>query len=157
MLEPIKTKVFWVAGFLFEERLRVNPKLTKHEMVAEILREYKLEVTPDQCAKAKTKVLRARRASHDSHFARIWDYQAEVLLRNPGTEFNIETVAGAVIGSKGAVIIRVMFIGSKGAVIKQVILIVSIYYPLTRLKNSKGYLIGPLPPTSRLPHCHTLG
>jgi len=87
-------------GFLFEERLRVNPKLTKHEMVAEILREYKLEVTPDQCAKAKTKVLRARRASHDSHFARIWDYQAEVLLRNPGTEFNIETVAGAVIGSK---------------------------------------------------------
>ncbi|KAG7595032.1 MULE transposase domain [Arabidopsis thaliana x Arabidopsis arenosa] len=87
-------------GFLFEERLRVNPKLTKHEMVAEIMREYKLEVTPDQCAKAKTKVLRAKRASHDSHFARIWDYQAEVLLRNPGTEFNIETVAGPVIGSK---------------------------------------------------------
>ncbi|KAG7563172.1 Transposase MuDR plant [Arabidopsis suecica] len=87
-------------AFLFEERLRVNPKLTKHEMVAEIKREYKLEVTPDQCAKAKTKVLREKRASHDIHFARIWDYQSEVLTRNPGTEFNIETVAGPVIGSK---------------------------------------------------------
>ncbi|KAG7572036.1 MULE transposase domain [Arabidopsis suecica] len=63
---------------LFEERLRVNPKMTKYEMVAEIKREYKLEVTPDQCAKAKTKVLKARNASHDTHFSRIWDYQAEV-------------------------------------------------------------------------------
>ncbi|KAG7560858.1 Zinc finger SWIM-type [Arabidopsis thaliana x Arabidopsis arenosa] len=85
---------------LFEERLRLNPKLTKYEMVAEIKREYRLEVTPDQCAKAKTKVLRARNASHETHFARIWDYQAEVCHRNPGTEFEIETIAGAFIGSK---------------------------------------------------------
>ncbi|XP_020889209.1 uncharacterized protein LOC110230460 [Arabidopsis lyrata subsp. lyrata] len=69
-------------------------------MVAEIRREYNLEVTPDQCAKAKTKVLRARHASHDDHFSRIWDYQAEVLKQNPGTEFEIETVPGPVIGSK---------------------------------------------------------
>ncbi|KAG7603769.1 Zinc finger PMZ-type [Arabidopsis thaliana x Arabidopsis arenosa] len=42
---------------LFKERVRLNPKMTKHEMVAEIKREYKLEVTPNQCAKAKTKGL----------------------------------------------------------------------------------------------------
>ncbi|CAE5985304.1 unnamed protein product [Arabidopsis arenosa] len=53
-----------------------------------------------RCAKAKTKVLRARHASHDDHFSRIWDYQAEVLKQNPGTEFEIETVPGPVIGSK---------------------------------------------------------
>jgi len=87
-------------AYLFEERLRVNPKLTKYEMAAEILREYNLEVTPDQCAKAKTKVLKARNASHEVHFARVWDYQAEVIKQNPGTEFEIETTAGAVIGAK---------------------------------------------------------
>jgi len=85
---------------LFEERVRLNPKLTKHEMVAEIKREYKLEVTPNQCAKAKTKVMKARSASHETHFARIWYYQAEVINRNPGTEFDIETVPGPLIGSK---------------------------------------------------------
>jgi len=85
---------------LFEERLRVNPKMTKYEMVAEIKREYKLEVTPDQCAKAKTKVLKARNASHDTHFSRIWDYQAEVLNRNPNSDFDIETTARTFIGSK---------------------------------------------------------
>ncbi|CAD5324537.1 unnamed protein product [Arabidopsis thaliana] len=68
-------------AYLFEERLRVNPKLTKYEMAAEILREYNLEVTPDQCAKAKTKVLKARNASHEAHFARVWDYQAEGLVK----------------------------------------------------------------------------
>ncbi|CAD5332949.1 unnamed protein product [Arabidopsis thaliana] len=66
---------------LFKERVRLNPKMTKHEMVAEIKREYKLEVTPNQCAKAKTKVMKARSASHETHFARIWYYQAEGLIK----------------------------------------------------------------------------
>ncbi|XP_023633435.1 uncharacterized protein LOC111829036 [Capsella rubella] len=43
---------------------------------------------------AKTKVLRARKASHESQFARIWDYQAEVLQQNPDSEFEIETIPG---------------------------------------------------------------
>ncbi|EOA12326.1 hypothetical protein CARUB_v10007921mg, partial [Capsella rubella] len=42
-------------AYLFEERLRLNRKITMNEMVAEIKREYNFEVTPDQCAKAKTK------------------------------------------------------------------------------------------------------
>ncbi|CAD5313668.1 unnamed protein product [Arabidopsis thaliana] len=87
-------------AFLFDERLRVNPKITKNEMVAEIKREFNLEVTPDQCAKAKTKVLKARHATHNDHFSRIWDYQAEVLKQNPETEFEIETTSGTFIGSK---------------------------------------------------------
>ncbi|XP_019085178.1 PREDICTED: uncharacterized protein LOC104747503 [Camelina sativa] len=68
-------------AFLFEEKLRLNPKLTKYEMAAEIKREYNLEVTPDQCAKAKTK--------------------------NPGSEFEIETVPGPVVGSKQRPIIGI--------------------------------------------------
>ncbi|XP_010507263.1 PREDICTED: uncharacterized protein LOC104783859 [Camelina sativa] len=87
-------------AFLFDKRLRVNPKFTKYEMAAEIKREYNLEVTPDQCAKAKTKVMSARKASHESQFARIWDYQAEVLNQNPGSEFEIETAPGPMVGSK---------------------------------------------------------
>ncbi|XP_024013907.1 uncharacterized protein LOC112087986 [Eutrema salsugineum] len=81
---------------LYEERLRLNPKITKIIMAEEIKREYNLEVTPDQC----TKVLRARKASHESHFARIWDYQADVLKKNQDSEFDIEIILGPIIGSK---------------------------------------------------------
>lgn len=87
-------------AWLFSERLRVNPRLTKEEMVYEIKREYNLEVTDDQCGKAKSKVLRERKASHEMHFSRIWDYQAEIYLRNEGSTFEIETVPGTTIGSK---------------------------------------------------------
>lgn len=92
-------KVSTIAG-LYSERLRVNPKITKQEMVAEIKREYNLVVTEDQCKKAKSKILKERRASHESHFARIWDYQEEIFLTNKDTKFEIETIPGATIGSK---------------------------------------------------------
>ncbi|RID74972.1 hypothetical protein BRARA_B02045 [Brassica rapa] len=87
-------------AWLFSERLRINPKLTQHEMVHEIKREYNLEVTDDQCGKAKSKVLRERKASHEKHFSRIWDYQAEIYLQNEGSTFEIETVPRTTIGSK---------------------------------------------------------
>ncbi|KAJ0262744.1 MULE transposase domain-containing protein [Hirschfeldia incana] len=64
------------------------------------VREYNLSVTDEQCGKAKTKVLRERNASHENHFARIWDYQAEVLQTNKGTKFEIETIPGPTVGSK---------------------------------------------------------
>ncbi|KAJ0247264.1 hypothetical protein HA466_0166960 [Hirschfeldia incana] len=44
-------------AWLFSERLRVNPRLTKEEMVYEIKRGYNLEVTGDQCGKEKSKGL----------------------------------------------------------------------------------------------------
>ena len=87
-------------AWLFAERLRLNPKLTKQEMISEILREYNLVVSDEQCGKAKTKVLRERKASHEARFARIWDYKAEVLRTNKGTKFETETIPGPTIGSK---------------------------------------------------------
>ncbi|XP_013617582.1 PREDICTED: transcription elongation factor SPT5-like [Brassica oleracea var. oleracea] len=87
-------------AWLFVERLRLNPKLTKQEIASEILREYNLVVSDEQCGKAKTKVVRERKASHEAHFARIWDYQAEVLQTNKGTKFEIETISGPTVGSK---------------------------------------------------------
>ena len=59
-----------------------------------------MEVTDNQCGKAKSKVLRERKASHGNHFSRIWDYQAEIYLRNEGTAFKIESVPGTTVGSK---------------------------------------------------------
>lgn len=87
-------------AWLFSERLRKNPKITKDEMADEIKREYNLVVSPDQCGKAKTKLLKERKASHEAHFARIWDYQAEIFQRNPHTKFEIETIPGPTVGSK---------------------------------------------------------
>ena len=87
-------------AMLFEERLRLNPKLTRTEMADEIKREYNLIVTEEQCGKAKSKLYRQRKASHEAHFSRIWDYQAEILRTNPYSTMEIETVPGAVLQSK---------------------------------------------------------
>jgi len=35
-----------------------------------------------------------RKASHESHFARIWDYQEEIRISNDGTTMEIETIPG---------------------------------------------------------------
>ncbi|XP_033132814.1 uncharacterized protein LOC117127247 isoform X3 [Brassica rapa] len=85
---------------LFAERLRLNPKLTAKEIQAEILREYKMEVLENSCIKAKTKVMKERRKTHEEHFDKIWDYQAEILRSNPGSTMEIETIPGATVGSK---------------------------------------------------------
>ncbi|XP_013619235.1 PREDICTED: uncharacterized protein LOC106325726, partial [Brassica oleracea var. oleracea] len=87
-------------AMLFEERLRLNPKLTRTEMADEIKREYNLIVTEEQCGKAKSKLYRQRKASHEAHFSRIWDYQAEILRTNPYSTMEIETVPGPVLQSK---------------------------------------------------------
>ena len=86
--------------WLLVERLRLYPKLTKQEMVSEILREYNLVVSDEQCVKAKTKFVRERKASHEAHFARIWDYRAEELRKNKVTKFEIENIPGPIIESK---------------------------------------------------------
>jgi hypothetical protein len=86
-------------AWLYRDRLIKNPKITKKAMVDEIQREYKLTVTEDQCSKAKTIVMRERKATHQEHFSRIWDYQAEIFRTNPGTKFEIETIPGPTIGS----------------------------------------------------------
>ncbi|XP_056847493.1 uncharacterized protein LOC130498141 [Raphanus sativus] len=85
---------------LFTERLRVNPKLTAKEIGEEIKRTCNLIVTEDQCQKAKTKVTRERRASHEKHFSRIWDYEAELRKTNPGTITEIVTIPGQTPRSK---------------------------------------------------------
>lgn len=87
-------------AWLFSDRLRNNPRITKQEMAAEIKREYNLEVTDAQCSNAKTKIMKEKKASHEEHFSRIWDYQAEIFRTNEGTTFEIETVPGPTIGSK---------------------------------------------------------
>ncbi|XP_010470522.1 PREDICTED: uncharacterized protein LOC104750427 isoform X2 [Camelina sativa] len=85
---------------LFSERLRLNPKLKPLEIQAEILREYHLEAKENSCIKAKKKVMKERRKTHEANFDRIWDYQAEVLKKNPGSTFEIETIPGTTVGSK---------------------------------------------------------
>lgn len=80
---------------LFSERLRVNPKLTAKEICEEIKRSYNLTVTEGQCQKVKTKITRERKAGHEAHFSRIWDYEAELHKTNPGTITEIMTIPGA--------------------------------------------------------------
>lgn len=87
-------------AMLFEERLRLNPKFSKTEMAEEIKMEYNLIVTKEQCAKAKSKLYRERKASHEVHFSRIWDYEAELKRSNPYSTVVIETIPGVTPTSK---------------------------------------------------------
>ena len=50
-------------AMLFAERLRLNPKITKHEIASEIQREYRMFVSVEACGNAKTKVMKQRKAS----------------------------------------------------------------------------------------------
>lgn len=79
---------------LFEERVRVNPKIKSQEMVDEIKREYNMIVSVHQCRRAKMLLAEKRKASHETHFARIWDYQGEILNKNKGSTMEIETIPG---------------------------------------------------------------
>ena len=83
---------------LYEERLRVNPKIKSQEMVDEIKREYNMIVTVHQCRRAKKLLRTKRRASHESHFARILDYQEEIHTSNDGSTMEIETIPGPIPG-----------------------------------------------------------
>ncbi|XP_022560098.2 uncharacterized protein LOC111206918 [Brassica napus] len=83
---------------LFAERLRLNPKITKHEIASEIQREYRMFVSVEACGDAKTKVMKQRKASHEEHFNQIWNYQAEIFRTNPGTTMEIETIPGPIVG-----------------------------------------------------------
>lgn len=69
-------------------------------MAEDIKREYNLTVTEEQCGKANSKLYRGRKGSHEAHFSRIWDYQAEVLKSNMYYTMKIETVTGLVVQSK---------------------------------------------------------
>lgn len=86
-------------GQLFEERLRINPKIKSQEMVDEIKREYNMIVSPEQCQRAKSVLSARRKAGHEAHFARLWDYQEEVLKSNVGSTMEVETIPGPVPGS----------------------------------------------------------
>uniref|UniRef100_A0A0D3DVU1 Uncharacterized protein n=1 Tax=Brassica oleracea var. oleracea TaxID=109376 RepID=A0A0D3DVU1_BRAOL len=87
-------------AMLFAERLRLNPKITKHEIATEIQREYRMFVSVEAYGNAKTKVMKERKASHEEHFNKIWDYQAEIFRTNPGTTMDIETIPGPTVRSK---------------------------------------------------------
>ena len=69
-------------------------------MVDEIKREYNMIVTEEQCRRAKATLAARRKAGHEAHFGRLWDYQEEVLSSNVGSTMEIETIPGPVPGSK---------------------------------------------------------
>ncbi|CAN7030418.1 unnamed protein product [Brassica oleracea var. botrytis] len=54
---------------LFEERLRINPKIKSQEIVDEIKREYNMIFSPEQCQRAKSVLSARRKAGHEAHFA----------------------------------------------------------------------------------------
>ncbi|KAL0864002.1 hypothetical protein Bca101_043120 [Brassica carinata] len=86
-------------GQLYEERLRLNPKIKPKEMEAEIKREYNMIVSIHQCRRVKKVLANKRKAGHEAQFARLWDYQEEIRKSNRGSTMEIETIPGPVPGS----------------------------------------------------------
>ena len=68
--------------WLFAERLRINRKFTKKEMAEEVKREYNLIVTEEQCAKAKSKLLRQKKKQAMKCISHVYGIMNNLKLNN---------------------------------------------------------------------------
>uniref|UniRef100_A0A0D2ZRS3 Transposase MuDR plant domain-containing protein n=1 Tax=Brassica oleracea var. oleracea TaxID=109376 RepID=A0A0D2ZRS3_BRAOL len=90
----------WMVYCSYDKRKQKLMGIPAKEIQAEILREYQMETKGNSCIKAKTKLMRERRKTHEEHFDKIWDCQAEIFRSNSGSTMDIETIPGATVGSK---------------------------------------------------------
>lgn len=75
---------FWIAKRYFKQIIQ-NPEISLREMQQDIMRKYQCRVSVGQCSRAKQKVLNDFEGGLKEHYARLSDYQAEILDTNPGS------------------------------------------------------------------------
>ncbi|XP_076910464.1 uncharacterized protein LOC143568114 [Bidens hawaiensis] len=74
----------WIAKRFFKKIIQ-NPETSYREIQEDILKKYQCKVSPGQCGRAKEKVLNDYEGGLKDHYARLSDYQAEILETNPGS------------------------------------------------------------------------
>ncbi|XP_076909294.1 uncharacterized protein LOC143566493 [Bidens hawaiensis] len=72
----------WIAKRYFKKIIK-NPEISLREMQKDIMKKYQCRVSTGQCDRAKQKVLNDYEGGLKEHYARLSDYQAELLETNP--------------------------------------------------------------------------
>ncbi|PWA81631.1 hypothetical protein CTI12_AA180960 [Artemisia annua] len=74
----------WIAKRYFKQLIQ-NPQMSIRAMQTDIMRKFKCKVSTGQCSRAKKKALLEYEGGLKEHYAKLWDYQAEILETNPGS------------------------------------------------------------------------
>nr|KAJ0193117.1 hypothetical protein LSAT_V11C800413550 [Lactuca sativa] len=61
----------------------MKPKMTLIEMKEDVLRMFLVNVSKEQCHGARTKAREMIEGKLEEHYAKLWDYAAEILRSNP--------------------------------------------------------------------------
>ncbi|GJZ37895.1 hypothetical protein Tco_0584086 [Tanacetum coccineum] len=74
----------WIAKRYFRQLIQ-NPHMSIRAIQTDIMRKYKCKVSTGQCSRAKKKALLEYEGGLKEHYAKLWDYGAEILETNPGS------------------------------------------------------------------------
>nr|KAJ0218978.1 hypothetical protein LSAT_V11C300142140 [Lactuca sativa] len=74
----------WLAKHYLKDII-MKPKMTLTEMKEDVLRMFSVNVSKGQCHRARTKAREMIEGKLEEHYAKVWDYAAEILRSNPGS------------------------------------------------------------------------
>ncbi|CAI9274845.1 unnamed protein product [Lactuca saligna] len=74
----------WLAKHYLKD-IVMKPKMTLTEMKEDVLRMFSVNVSKGQCHRARTKAREMIEGKLEEHYAKVWDYAAEILRSNPGS------------------------------------------------------------------------
>ncbi|KAI5327668.1 hypothetical protein L3X38_027064 [Prunus dulcis] len=76
---------------LFDEDLRTNPNMSVVEFRTLVRKYYSIDVTRDQCYKAKNLAKERIQGSIEEQYSKLWDYCDELKRQNPGSTVLVKT------------------------------------------------------------------
>nr|KAJ0213488.1 hypothetical protein LSAT_V11C400185940 [Lactuca sativa] len=74
----------WLAKHYLKDII-MKPDMTLTEMKEYVLRMFSVNVSKGQCHRARTKAREMIKGKLEEHYAKVWDYAAEILMSNPGS------------------------------------------------------------------------
>ncbi|CAI9295973.1 unnamed protein product [Lactuca saligna] len=81
---PAQLSCNWLAKHYLKDII-MKPKMTLTEMKEDVLRMFSVDVSKRQCYRARTKAREMIEGKLEEHYAKVWDYAAEILRSNPGS------------------------------------------------------------------------
>nr|KAJ0191578.1 hypothetical protein LSAT_V11C800439610 [Lactuca sativa] len=83
---PFRVYAAWNCNWLAKHYLKgiiINPRMTLTEMMKDVLRMISVDVSKGQCHRARINAREMIEGKLEEHYAKVWDYTAEILRSNP--------------------------------------------------------------------------
>ncbi|CAL2238999.1 unnamed protein product [Prunus armeniaca] len=75
----------------FDKDLRTNPNMSVADFMSLVRKHYGIDVTMDQCYKAKNLANERIHGSIEEQYAKLWDYYEELKRKNPRSTVLVKT------------------------------------------------------------------